>query len=353
MIESAYSSLGSLLEETHGLFPTALIGDAGWERVKALTTRLPVCTIDTRFGFEFDLYDAATTADFAVVVTPGSETAAFYQDPIEETGPLLAGPAFRAFLTHQEGDPESLLARTRTAIILEYDLARAGPGRHGPPGIFIVPRNPSQQGDQPVHDTIHDDPAKLVAALESAAGWGADVVDMRQVERVWAATSGAGKVTHAGVMTGRARGQVRLLIQGVRNADAAGMLERLRWNGNPSLVVSALSDLAGLVLPQTGLSIDVSAQGVSPRVGLELFRPTEPHQTDRAGWRVLFDRLAEKTWCLPSKADGLAEWPGMEFFFGRDGVYKVRQTVNHIKLVIEGDAIHVKGYAAMDVSRTS
>ena len=352
-MNAAYSSLGSLLEELRGLFPPALTGDSGWERLEALTERLPIYTTDARFGFEFDLCDASTTADFCAVVPPGSRTAAFYQDYPVETAPCLAGPGFGAFLTQQGDDPHSLLARTAATIILEYDLAHAAPGRHGPPGIFIVPRNPSERAARQVHDTIHDDPAGLVAALESAAGWEQGVVDMLQVERVWAAMAGAGIVAHAGVMPGRGQRAIRLIIQAVQNTNVAGMLERLQWNGDSSLAVSTLSDLAGLVKPQTGLSIDVTAQGVSPRLGLELFRPIEWYQTDRAGWKLLFDRLVEKEWCLQTRANGLAEWPGIEFFFGRDGVYKIRQTVNHIKLVIERGTVRVKGYAGMDVLRAS
>ena len=352
-MNAAYSSLGSLLEELRSLFPPALTGDAGWERLEALTKRLPIYTTDARFGFEFDLCDARPTADFCAVVPPGSRTAAFYQDLPSETAPRLAGPGFGAFLTQQGNDPRSLLARTGATIILEYDLANTAPGRHEPPGIFIVPRNPSERPARQVNDTIHDDPADLVAALESAAGWGPGVVDMLETERVWAAMAGEGTVAHAGVMPGRGQGTIRLIMQGVRNANVAGMLERLQWNGDSSLAVSALSDLEGLVKPQAGLSIDVTAQGVSPRLGLELFRPIDWYQTDRAGWKLLFDRLVEKDWCLHTKADGLAEWPGVEFFFGRDGVYKVRQTVNHIKLVIERGTVTAKGYAGMDVVRTS
>ena len=353
MTDVEYSSLGSLLEDLRSLFPTALIGGAGWERVEALTTRLPICTIDARFGFEFDLGDPNPNADFATVVPPGSRTAAFYQDHNEETAPDLAGPGFGAFLTQQGDDPHSLLARTGASVILEYDLAQAAPGRPGPPGIFIVSRNSSEREDPRIQDAIHEDPARLVAALESAAGWGTGVVAMRQVERVWNAIAGSGIVAQAGVMPGRTPRAVRVIIQGVRQANVAEVLKRLQWNGDTSLVDSALQELAGLVKPQTGLSIDVTGLGVSPRLGLELFRPIEWHQTDRAGWKHLFDRLVEKEWCLPDRSNGLAEWPGIEFFFGRDGVYKVRQTVNHIKLVIERGAIHVKGYAAMDVLRTS
>ena len=349
----AYSSLGCLLEELRSLFPPALIGDPGWERLEALTRHLPIYTTDARFGFEFDLCDANPTADFCAVVPPGSRTAAFYQDYSEETASGLAGPSFGPFLRQQGDDPHSLLTRTGASIILEYDLAHVPPGRHGSPGIFVVTRPSSQEAALHIHEAIHDDPAELVAALESAAGWGRGVVDMLQIERVWAAMAGAGIVAQAGVMPGRGQGTVRLIIQGVRSANVAGMLERLQWNGDSSLAVSALSDLAALVKPQTGLSIDVTAQGVSPRLGLELFRPVEWYQTDRAGWKLLFDRLVEKEWCLQTKANGLAEWPGIEFFFGRDGVYKVRQTVNHIKLVIEQGAVRVKGYAGMDVQRTS
>ncbi len=353
MIDAEYRSLYSLLEELRGLFPHALIGDAGWKRLEALTARLPVCMADARFGFEFDLCDASPMADFAAVVPPGSRTAAFYQELTEASAPDLAGPGLGTFLTKQEKDPRSLLNRTGASIILEYDLARATPGRHGPPGIFIVSRNPSDRDDPRNHEAIHDDPAGLVAALESAACWGTGVVDMRPVDEVWAAMAGSGMVIQAGVMPGRTTHAIRLIIQGVHRQQVAEVLKRLRWNGDIPRVVAALQDLAGLVKPQTGLSIDVTGQGVSPRLGLELFRPIEWHQTDPAGWKVLFDRLVEKGWCLAARVDGLAEWPGLEMFFGRDGVYKVRQTVNHVKLVIDRGVVHVKGYAAMDVMRTS
>ena len=352
-MNAAYSSLGSLLEELRNLFPPALIGDSGWERLEALTTRLPIYTTDARFGFEFDLCDANPTADFCAVVPVGSALASFYKGLSAEIAPGRAGPGFGAFLTQQGDDPNSLLARTGSAIILEYDLAHAAPGRHGPPGVFIVSRSLSERAPPHVHNTIHDDPAGLVAALESAAGWGPGFVDMLQMERVWAAMAGAGTVAHAGIMPGREQRAIRLIIQSVRNTNVAGVLERLGWEGEPSLADSALAGLAGLVRPSAGLSIDVTSQGVSPRLGLELFRPIERHQTDPAGWKLLCDRLVDKGWSLPAKAGGLAEWPGMDVLFGRDGAYQVRQTVNHIKLVIVGGVVSVKGYVAMDVLKTA
>jgi len=200
---------------------------------------------------------------------------------------------------------------------------------------------------------IHDELAGVISELESVAGWEPGAIDMGQVERVRAASAGAGAITHAGVMPGRNLHVVRLIIQGVGNSDVAEVLQRLRWEGEPSMAESALSSLEGLVRPRVGLSIDVSSRGVLPRLGLELYRPVERYQTDRAGWKLLCDLLVDQGWCLPARAAGLTEWPGMDVLFGSDGGYQVRKTVNHIKLVIVRGVVSVKGYVAMDVLRTA
>lgn len=331
------------------LLPAPLVGDAGWERVQALARHLPFYAIDTRFGFEFDLCDSGSVADFSVLLAPGSRLAAFYEQA-DEVSSGLAGPSLGRFLRSQGRDPQSLLSRTGAAVILEYDLAAHPPGEHGSPGVFIMtPGVGDRQGAM-----LHNDPAALVAALESAAGWEWGAVDACQLKPVWAVAEGSGLVVQAGVMPGRPLRTVRLIIQGVGHADVTGMLERLQWSGDPSLAASALSDLEGLVRPRVGLSIDLTSGGeVSPRLGLELFRPAEWYQTDRAGWRSLMDRLVSNRWCLPAKASALSEWPRIETFFGRDAVYGVRQVINHIKLVIDGGDVGVKGYAAMGLQRRS
>ena len=345
MSNSAYGSLGSLLEEFRSLFPPALIDDCGWKRLEALTTRLPAYTADSRFGFEFDLGNAKPAADFCALVPPSSRLAAFYEAHTEGATSSLAGPGFGSFLAQQREDPQSLLARTGARIILEYDLAGPPPGQHGPPGIFITNRNDPEGPSA----RLHDEPVDLIAALESAAGWERDAVDWGHIERVWGAVEGSGKVKHAAVMPSRTPQAIRLIIQGVALDDTAGMLERLQWNGDPCLATSALADLEGLVRPQAEISIDVSAQGVSPRLGFELFRPVKPHRTDPAGWRALADRLVKNEWCLPEKAGGLADWPGIETVFGEDGLYRVVKTISHIKLVIDQSTVGTKGYGAVDV----
>lgn len=347
MNDSEYRSLGSLLDDMHSLFPPALVGDSGWERIQALTSRLPVHAACCRFGFEFDLGDTDAAGDFCAVAPAGSRLAAFYRELSPVDASSLAPPGFAAFLTRQEEDPQSLLAKTDSTPVLEYDLAAAPPGHHGPPGVFIMPRGSAENQTTRFPHAL----AEVISELESVAGWERGAIDMRQVERVKGASAGAGLITHAGVMPGRNLQAVRLIIQGVEHAAVAGVLERLRWEGEPALAESALSRLAGLVRPRVGLGVDVASKGVSPRLGLELYRPVERHQADRAGWKLVGDRLVEQGWCLPAKAAGLAEWPGVELLFGRAGAYQVRKTVNHIKLVFDHGAVSVKGYVAMDVLR--
>lgn len=356
-MNAAYPSLGSLLEEMRGLFPPSLIGTPGWERLHALTRRLPLCAADRRFGFEFNLCDASPTADFCVISAPHTRLAEFYRHQTKETAAELAGTNLTAFLDEQARDPHSFLARTGKGIILEYDLAGLPPGMYDVPGIFIV------TGGKPEPDPVglHEDPAALVAALRSAAGWAPDAAELSHVERACAALADCGiYVSHAGVMPGRAQRAIRLVALDVAGAKAAEGLQRVQWPGDPAPAMAVLSEFAGLVSPTGGLGISITPQGVLPRLDLEFFRQQaegssqdEPFRLDRPGWKLPIDRLEERGWCLPAKADGLREWPRLDMFFGRDGVYQVRQIINHFKVVLDQDAIYSKAYVGMDVQRTT
>ena len=352
-----YSSFGSLLEDLRSFFPAALLGDSGWERLKPLTYRLPVCAADSRFGFEFHLSDPSATADFFVISALHTRLAGFFRQLTEETAARLAGTDFTAFLDEQARHSDSFLTRTGKGIILEYDLSRAPPGQYAVPGIFIV------TGGYPEADPVelYEDPAALVAALRAVAGWDPDIAESRLVERACNALAECGVyVSHAGVMPGRPERAIRLVALGVDNARVAEGLRRVRWPGDPSEATAILSEFAGLVSPSCGLGISITPEGVLPRLDLEFARKRaegsperEPFRLDRPGWKLPIDRLEERGWCLPAKADGLREWPRLEMFFGQDGMYQVRQVINHFKVVIDRGAVSSKAYVGMDVRRTS
>ena len=352
-----YTSFGRLLDDLRSFFPAALLGDSGWERLQPLTERLPVCAADSRFGFEFHLGDPSATADFFVISALHTRLAGFYRRLTEEAAPGLAGTGFTAFLDEQARHPDSFLARTGKGVILEYDLSRSPPGQYAVPGIFIV------TGGYPEADPVelYEDPAALVTALRSVAGWDPDIAESRHVERACSALAECGVyVSHAGVMPGRPERAIRLVALGVDNARVAEGLRRVQWPGDPSEAMAVLSEFAGLVSPRCGLGITITPNGVLPRLDLELARKRpegsperEPFRLDRPGWRLPIDRLEERGWCLPAKADGLREWPRLEMVLGRDGMYQVRQIINHFKVVLDRGAVYAKAYAGMDVRRTS
>ena len=76
--EALHGSFGVFLADLHSLFPSALVGRPGWERLLALAHRLPIHVTDNRFGFEFDLSDPEPAADFCVVPAPGSSLARLF-----------------------------------------------------------------------------------------------------------------------------------------------------------------------------------------------------------------------------------------------------------------------------------
>lgn len=349
----AYCSFGALSEEVRSLFPSTLIGDPGWERLSPLARRLPFCVTGHRFGFEFHLNDPDPTADFFVIASPETRLADFYRCLDASAEPRLIGTGFAAFLAEQSrSGRDSFLVRANKGIMLEYDLARSPPGDHDVPGIFI-----STRGDQERDPAnLQQDPDGLVSALQSAAGWDPDADETRQVRQVCDALASLGiGIGHAGVMPGRAERIIRLVARSVEGTIVPEALEQMKWPGDPSKPVAILAAFAGLVYPRVWIDIDVSPSGALPRLGLEFSRMLqgtrleESFRLDTVGWKAPIDRLEEEGWCLPAKAEGLREWPRVEIFFGRDGMYEIRQTINHFKVVMDPKTVFAKAYVGVDV----
>ena len=118
------------------------------------------------------------------------------------------------------------------------------------------------------------------------------------------------------------------------------MPERLDRHGSVRAVTEVLADL-GEVLPRVWLSVDVAAEGLLPRLGLELHRAgewgNEPDRwltTGRSDWRPVVERLVHRGWCLAAKAQGLMEWCALDKMYDRRGVFLVYKGLNHVKLTV-------------------
>ena len=342
----ARDTFASILAGCRPLFPRALMGDAGWERILDRARRLPRSVTDTPFGFEFHLGEPRPEADLCVVALPGSDLSQHYVRQGERAGPGSAAAALAAGLREQIANPDSWLARCVEGLVLEYDLAGLPPHRPpAPPGVFLAPKKSADPKTLPAHR----DPAGVLAALAATVGWDGHEEMQGAVERVFAALPEGGCVFQAGALPARSPKSFRLVLAGVPKAEVLSLLERLGWPGPTAAaadVIASTDDVATCVF----LSMDVNARGPGSRLGLELYRPSRWQEAKRAEWRPLIARLEERGWCLPSKAEGLRRWPGVEWLVGREGMHRVRQGINHVKVVVDRRAPTVaKAYAGMSI----
>ena len=345
--EDRGGAFASVLRGCRPLFPAALIDSAGWERLLARARSLPRSVTDAPFGFEFHLGEASRDADLFVVAPPGSDLSRHYvrEGARAEEGSAAAalGSAFRM----QAEDAASYLARSVAGTVLEYDLSGLAPGGTPPaPGVFLAPRASAPGSREGFVE--HPDPAGLLAALAGMVGRSGWEEVLPEVERVFAALPETGYVFQGGALPGRSPGAFRILIKGVAGEEVPALLERLEWPGPIDAAADALASVDDLVA-YVAVSMDVAAQGLGPRLGLELYRPPKWFAVDRTGWIPFIARLEDKGWCLPSKAAGLRSWPGTERLFDRGELRLVRKGVNHVKVVVErGVPTAVKAYAGMD-----
>ena len=344
----AGASFAAVLAGCRSLFPPALLGAAGWERLLEQARRLPSCVADHHFGFEFRLGESSPAADLGVVVLPASELARHYVRKGARAEPGSPAAALAAGLREQTENPDSYLARGVAGMVLEYDLAKVEPDRPPPaPGIFFTPRHSAPGARPEFHE--HGDPAGLLAALAVTAGWSSYEDEVPRVERILASLPDSGYLLQAGALPGRSPKAFRLVIKGVAKDAIPALLERIEWPGPAAEAAEVLAALDDLVA-YAAVSLDVTTRGVGPRLGLELYRPPKWFAVDRTGWHPFIARIEERGWCLPAKADGLRSWPGAERLLADREVRAVRRGINHVKVVIAPDTpTAAKAYAGMDV----
>ena len=131
------------------------------------------------------------------------------------------------------------------------------------------------------------------------------------VERIFAALPEKGYVFHAGALPARSPRAFRILLKGIAREEVPALLEQVGWPGPTDEAAAVLASMDDLV-DYIAVSLDGTARGPGPRLGLELYRPLKWFAADRAGWRPFIARLEERGWCLPAKAEGLRRWPGTE-----------------------------------------
>ena len=351
----AGGTFGALLAKLRAFIPCELIGGPEWDGLLARIGGLPEEGVASKCGFEFRLGAPAAAADFFVAVGPEEFLAQHYIRQGTADGAHRAAAALARHLVRMDPSRGDSVASWNDSITLEYDLAETGEGAgSSAPGVFLRMRLAHLPDAEDPHRCRPRNAAAGTAAagIAAAVGWVPDEWERRAVERAFDALPAGGKVAHVGALPGRAPRAVRILAQRLDRADVSGYLERLHWPGDFDRAVSVLSDFAD-VCPRFRLSVDVSARGTSPRLGVELFVREQwgPEDnwlsTDIGHWRSVVERLEASGLCLAEKARGLRAWPGARQLYGASGVHLLYMGINHVKLLIEHGEVRAKAYTGL------
>ena len=343
--------LGTLLEEIRAFVPCELIGDSEWYRLLGRVGGLPEEGVASSCGFEFRLDVASPAADLFVVIRPGEPLAHYYIRQGTADGADAAAAALARHLVRM--DPEvgpsrgDSVAGWNDGMTLEYDVAEVV--GNPAPGVFLrlrLAHSPERK------DPHHCHPRTAAAGIAAAVGWEPDEEERRAVERAFGALPAGSEVAHIGGLPGRRPRAVRLLVQRIEETEVPDFLECVQWPGAVGDVVSVLNDF-GDIYRRFRLSVDLSARGTAPRLGVEMFvgddwdREDDWLKTDIGQWRPMVERLEARGWCLPEKSRGLLAWPGGRQLYGTRGVYLLYMGINHVKLLIEHGAIRAKAYTGL------
>ena len=340
--DDAASAFGAILDALSRVISPMLIDGAGWLRLREAVRGLPVDP-GTGFGFELRLGDPAAETDLYVAVPRRSRLAEHYVRRGQQAAPGSAAAAF--------GD--HLAAIDRSApwaddMGVEFDVTSGSPG--APHGRFVRIRSGAAAAGAARFPAAH----AVGDWIAGAAGWRLTDGEHEALERTFDGLAAAGgMVDCVGIMPGRASRVLKVVSRTLHPACAMQTLERLRWNSPAGAIAAFLTTFEGS-FRSLRLAVGVTAAGVVPRVGLELFQG-EPGRLDHAGvvrWGPFLTRLQEAGLCVPGKLDGLAAWPGRELVFrGRD-TFGVFTGLHHVKITFDsesggaGAAVEAKAYPA-------
>ena len=312
----------------------------GWERMLACTRDLPAEAANYWFGFEYKLQDPLPSADLCIGVGLHSSVSRHYANRGKATGADAASAAFAQTLLESERDG-SFLSQIIGGAIVEYDISTELGSRS--PGIFLAcPEfwDHKKRG--------YTNPGALTAALAAATAQPECDKQRRAVEMLFDALPSGARIAYAGAFPGRGSPAIRLLIAGIEADEAPGTLQRVNWPGSVSAAAAAVSGFRDLT-PYITVAIDAGPDGISPRLGLEMFQ--SPSLLDRFEsspevWHRFIDRLVEHDLCLPAKAVGLRDTVRVQFVADPTSGFRARRVINHFKIGLHDDSVEAKAYVS-------
>jgi hypothetical protein len=336
----------------------ALLDPEGRRAVRHVAAAVPA-VLSTFWGLEIRLGERQARADILWEVrrdTPGAALLAGQGTEPEATAALdalvAASPVWRSlrrFASRWQNDTDP--ARAIGNIWLEADTATAETGAaleaqlHRPCLFWGADPN------------VADSSKELLSALPGLARdtFGLELDAARIAGPIRALPPDA-DIFQTGVMGGRSGTVVRLCVRNIVAPDAARWLAAIGWPGHVPAVADLLGDFAPL-LASVALDVDVTPDGIGPKLGLEFYRPFET--VDPGQWQPVFEKLAAFGLALPDKLAGLSGFAGRQRFDQRDAILGrsarigfpvIARNIHHLKLVVIG-AVPVEAKAYLGIYR--
>ncbi|MDB9524586.1 hypothetical protein PN498_01180 [Oscillatoria sp. CS-180] len=333
-----------------------LIDAAHWADIEAIAQWLPG-PITNFFGFECRLGDPIPQADFLLSVGSeevGQRILAGQSPRYPLDAALLREPVWQQVqqFTQTWLDAASDLYPNVNNLWLEFDVngSSAEPPIpscfFGSQTIFVSP-DTVEHATEPPHHWVSR------TAIAQLQGQPMDAALEAQLLHCLDALPVGSHVFQVGLMLARQVNMVRICLRNITPKQVLNYLARLDWQGDLETLLLYLIKLSQRV-ERVDVDLDVSPQGISPKLGLECYLQAQPQLNP--AWSQLLDYLVTEGWCLPEKRVALLKYPGfarerdhrdrwpsyprqLSQFLGdrREGVFF--RGLHHIKLVFHTDRI--------------
>ena len=324
--------------------PAEILSGDGLDLLLMRARSLPSSALDTMFLLESSLDGTRPLCDFCLCVLPASRFGRYVVDFGRRHDAAAPEAGLGSYLS-EVGRPGSFLSRWFRMAILEYDVTDSSTDS---PGVFLEGHDEPQCA-HPLVRRHHKreklgNPGLLAAAVCAAAGWEEDVQERRFVELLFAALPQDGGCSHAGAFPSRKPRGLRLVFSMSLSA-CVDFLARLDWEDARAMdqfrcIVSEISSM----MTHVSVACDVTAKGLSGRIGLEFFRNRNWSTATAREWHAFLEYMSVTGVCNPGKIAALKRWPPRQLIFSDWGVVAVLFGINHFKMVVEDGRVSFKSY---------